>query len=103
MKKLLCFIILFIPWLISLFFIFTLNKISLIYSIISIVFYFFYTIHIFIKIKNNKYKNILLYLCLFYIINQSFNIILFYYKNTLFSLILGIIMCILFFKTRKNT
>lgn len=103
MKKLFCFIILFIPWLISLFFIYPLNKISLIISLISISFYFFYTIYIFELIKNNKYKNILLYLCLFYITNQSFNIILFYYKNTLYSILLGVIMCILFFKTRKNT
>ena len=100
MKKIISFLILFIPWLLSIFIIFLSNPINnllRIYIILSIIFYFIFTIFLYKKIEFNNYNNnSILYLSLFYIINQSFNIILFYYNNIMLCILLGIIMIILY-------
>ena len=101
MKKIISFILLFIPWLFSIFFLFYHHKIT--YCIISIIFYFLYTLYIFKIIQNNTYNDKLLPLCLFYIVNQSFNIVIFYYNNIILNFSLGLAMIFIFFKTIKNT
>lgn len=100
MKRILCFFILFLPWLFSIFFIFSLN---ITYSLISIIFYLLFTLYIYKITKNNTYNNKLLYLSLFYIINQCFNIVLFQYTNIYLKIFLGFFMIILLFKIIKNT
>ena len=57
MKKILVFIILFIPWLFSLLFLFSLKKSILIYNIFTFIFYILFTFYIYKKIENNKFNN----------------------------------------------
>ena len=106
MKKLISFFILFIPWLFSLsIIVFNNSFYSFFYLIFIIMYFIFYiilSIHLYKKIKYNTYQeNFVLYLSLLYIINQSFNLSLFYYNNILLSICLGICHIILFIKYFK--
>jgi len=105
MKKLLSFLILFIPWNISLVIIYF-NNFSLhsfIYIIISFLLYLLLTKNLYNKIKNNLINNEFIFnISLFFIINQSFNLCLFYYNFIFLSIILFISMIIILFKL-KNT
>ena len=104
MKKLLSFFIIFIPWLFSLFII-TFNKLNsflIIYIIISIIVYFIFSIYLYRIIKLDEYdNNFILNTSLLFIINQSFNICLFYYKNEFISSILFISMLIILYKIKS--
>jgi len=104
MKKILSFIILFIPWNISLLIIklTSSNPYSFIFILLSFVFYLFFTRYLYINIKKNLVNNEFIYnISLFYIINQSFNLCLFYYKFIFFSIILFICMIIILSKIKK--
>lgn len=105
MKKIISFLILFIPWILSLIIILNnnFNIITITYTIISLLFYLLFSIQLYKKIKLNNYDNdFILNLCLFYIINQSFNICLFYYKFIILSIMLFISIIIILYNL-KNT
>ena len=105
MKKIISFLILFIPWILSLIIILNnnFNIITITYTIISFLFYLLFSIQLYKKIKLNNYDNdFILNLCLFYIINQSFNICLFYYKFIILSIMLFISIIIILYNL-KNT
>ena len=102
MKKILSFLILFIPWSLSLLII-PLNKINIFYIIISIIFYFILGLYLYKTIKLNNYNNnFILNTTLLYITTQSFNICLFYYKYTILAIILFISIIFILYKL-KNT
>lgn len=104
MKKLISFLILFIPWNISLLVIYftKLNIYSLIFILISFIFYLFFSKYLYINIKKDLVNNEFIYnISLFYIINQSFNLCMFYYKFIFLSIILFISMIIILFKLKK--
>lgn len=91
MKKMLSFVIILLPWCIS-FFILSLININkdflLFYFILSFLFYISISTYIYNILKSNEYKkDFLLNIVLLYLINQSYNFLLFYYNN-LFSLCL---------------
>ena len=104
MKKLLSFIILFTPWNISLFIIYltNLNIYSFCFILLSFLFYLLFSKYLYNNIKKDFINSDFLYnISLFYIINQSFNLCLFYYKFIFFSIILFISMLIILFKLKK--
>ena len=105
MKQIVSFLMLFIPWILSLIIILNnnFNIITITYTIISLLFYLLFSIQLYKKIKLNNYDNdFILNLCLFYIINQSFNICLFYYKFIILSIMLFISIIIILYNL-KNT
>ena len=105
MKKILSFLILFIPWNISLIIIYLtkLNIYSSGFILLSFIFYILFSKYLYNNIKNNLVNSEFIYnISLFYIINQSFNLCLFYYKFIFFSIILFISMTIILHKI-KNT
>lgn len=104
MKKVISFLIIFIPWNVSLFIIYFTNLYfnSLVFIIISIIFYLLITKYIFYIIKNDLANNDFMYkLSLFYILNQSFNLCLFYYKFLFLSIILLISKLVILCKLKK--
>lgn len=104
MKKLLSFLILFTPWNISLFIIYltNLNIYSFCFILLSFLFYLLFSKYLYNNIKKDFINSDFLYnISLFYIINQSFNLCLFYYKFIFFSIILFISMLIILFKLKK--
>jgi len=81
MKKLISFLILFIPWNVSLLVIYftNLNLCSMIFILFSFILYLFITKYLYNNIKKNLINKDFIYnISLFYIINQSFNLCLFY-------------------------
>jgi len=105
MKKLISFLILFIPWNISLLVIYltNLNFYSFLFIIISFIFYLFFSKYLYNNIKKDLVNSEFIYnISLFYIINQSFNLCMFYYKFIFLSIFLFISMLIILFKL-KNT
>ena len=110
MKKYISFLILFIPWLFTLFIIpfnNTITNLLAIFIFISLIFFFFITLFLYKLIENNKCtKDLVLGIILLYIFIQYFNVSIFYYKNFYISFILGILQVISYlyiFKQVKNT
>jgi len=104
MKKLISFLILFIPWNVSLLVIYftNLNLCSMIFILFSFILYLFITKYLYNNIKKNLINKDFIYnISLFYIINQSFNLCLFYYKFIFLSIILFISMITILFKLKK--
>ena len=104
MKKILSFLILFTPWNISLFIIYltNLNIYSFCFILLSFLFYLLFSKYLYNNIKKDFINSDFLYnISLFYIINQSFNLCLFYYKFIFFSIILFICMIIILSKIKK--
>lgn len=104
MKKILSFLILFIPWNISLSIIYfsNLNFYSFIFILISFIFYLLFTRYIFKVIKYDLVNNDFIYkLLLIYILNQSFNLCLFYYNFFILSFVLLISMIIILYRIKK--
>ena len=108
MKKYISFLILFMPWLVTVVFICSynaFNNLLNIFLLISIIFYYLITLLLYNVIENNKWnKDFLLGLVLLYIFNQYFNIFLFYYKNYIISLLLCLFQIIsyLYILKKKN-
>lgn len=100
MKKIISFSILFVPWLFSIIFLPFITNVDfliIIYIILSIIFYFCLSLFLYNLIKYDLYnKDILLSYVLIWIITQSFNFILFYFNNYIFSLINAILLLITF-------
>ncbi len=100
MKKIISFSILFVPWLFSIIFLPFITNVDFlitIYISLSIIFYFCLSLFLYNLIKYDLYnKDILLSYVLIWIITQSFNIILFYFNNYIFSLINAILLLITF-------
>lgn len=100
MKKIISFSILFVPWLFSIIFLPFITNVDfliIIYIILSIIFYFCLSLFLYNLIKYDLYnKDILLSYILIWIITQSFNFILFYFNNYIFSLISAILLIITF-------
>lgn len=112
MKKYISFLILFIPWLFTLFIIpfnTTINNLLciFIFIFISLIFYFFITLFLHKLVCDNEYnKDLLLGIVLLYIFNQYFNANIFYYKNFYLSFVLcfcQLISYLYIFKKVKNT
>ena len=104
MKKLLSFLILFIPWIISLFVIIltNLNIYSFIFILLSLIFYIILNKYLFNIIKNDLINSDFIFnISLLYIVNQSFNLCLFYYKFIFLSFILFICNIVILFKLKK--
>ena len=105
MKKIFSYVILFIPWNISLIIIYfcNLNLYSLIYIIFSFLFYILLAKYLYYIIKRDLVNSDnIFYISLLYIVNQSFNLCLFYYKFIFLSIILFISILIILCKL-KNT
>lgn len=100
MKKIISFSILYVPWLFSIIFLPFITNVDfliIIYISLSIIFYFCLSLFLYNLIKYDLYnKDILLSYVLIWIITQSFNIILFYFNNYIFSLINAILLLITF-------
>lgn len=100
MKKIISFSILFLPWLFNIIFLPFITNVDfliIIYISLSIIFYFCLSLFLYNLIKYDLYnKDILLSYVLIWIITQSFNIILFYFNNYIFSLINAILLLITF-------
>ena len=100
MKKIISFSILFVPWLFSIIFLPFITNVDfliIIYISLSIIFYFCLSLFLYNLIKYDLYnKDILLSYVLIWIITQSFNFILFYFNNYIFSLINVILLLITF-------
>lgn len=98
MKKYISFLILFIPWLFTIFIIpfnNTINTLLTIFIFISLIFYFFISLLFYKIIEYDEYNiDVLLSFILLYIFNQYFNASLFYYKNFLITVFLSIFMFI---------
>lgn len=104
MKKILSYIILFIPWNISLIVIYltNLNYYSFYFILLSFIFYLLFSKYLYNNIKKDLINREFIYnISLFYIVNQSFNLCLFYYKFIFFSIILFISMLIILYKIKK--
>ncbi len=93
MKKNIYFLILFIPWIFTIFifsFNKTVNNLLILFLCLSLIYYFFITLYLYMLINENKCtKDIILGFILLYIFNQSFNISIFYYKNYYLSFIIS--------------
>lgn len=110
MKKYISFLILFIPWLFTLFIIpfnNTINNLLSIFILVSLVFYFFISLFLYKLVSDNKYnKDLLLGIILLYIFNQYFNASIFYYKSFYLSFVLcfcQLLSYLYIFKKVKNT
>ncbi len=94
MKKLLSFLIILLPWYISFFilaFINSKNSFLLFYFSISSILYIAISYYIYNTLKNNEYKkDFLLNIVLLYLVNQSYNFLLFYYNNLFSSTLFAI-------------
>ncbi len=93
MKKLLSFLIILIPWYISFIFLCLINNNSflLFYISISSILYIAISYYIYNTLKNNEYKkDFLLNIVLLYLVNQSYNFLLFYYNNLFSSTLFAI-------------
>lgn len=94
MKKLLSFLIILLPWYISFFilaFINNNNSFLLFYIGISSILYIAISYYIYNTLKNNIYKkDFLLNIVLLYLVNQSYNFLLFYYNNLFSSTLFAI-------------
>lgn len=106
MKKTLSFFILFIPWLFSLIFIFfnQFNIFNFYYFFLSFIFYIFISLYFYDYLKHVEYdNNFLLNVILLYLINQSFNIFIFYYHSIFSSSIFGIAQVLIIIKIFINS
>lgn len=105
MKKLLSFLIILLPWYISLIFLYLINKNSflLFYISISSIVYINISYYIYNTLKNNEYKkDFLLNIVLLYLVNQSYNFLLFYYNNLFSSTLFAISEFLIVFKIFIN-
>lgn len=110
MKKYISFLILFIPWIFTLFIIpfnNAINNLLTIFIFLSLLFYFFISLFLYKLVEEDKYsKDLILGIVLLYIFNQYYNASIFYYKNFYVSFILCILQVISYlyiFRQIKNT
>lgn len=107
MKKILSFTILFIPWLLS-FTLLPFSKIEINYFLlyfifISILFYIYFNLYIYNRLKYNSLNNnFILVVLILYILNQSFNILILYYNAYFLSIVVSIISFIPILLLMKN-
>ena len=91
MKKILSFIILFIPWFISLSVILA-NYSNKLFFILSFLLYLLITLINYFCLKLDYFDNdILFYFIFLYIFNLFFNFMTVYFNNFIFSIVLGLI------------
>lgn len=104
--KYLSFLLIFIPWLFSPIIVLFVNKINsfiLFYLLLLIILYIFMTIFIYKTLYSDNYnKDFLLNVILFYISNQSFNLMIFYYNNLLSSILFSVCQILIFVKILLN-